>query len=52
MKPTGRVSFISINFMSTRTLPKWLYRKRDREQEREGDKLGRRENGEKKKRME
>lgn len=24
MKPTGRVSFISISFISTRTLPKWL----------------------------
>lgn len=26
MKPTGRVSLISISFMSTRTLPKWLCR--------------------------
>lgn len=31
MKPTGRVSFISISFMSTRTLPKWLYKARNNE---------------------
>lgn len=30
MNPTGRVSLMSINFMSTRTLPKWLWRSRSR----------------------
>ena len=29
MKPTGRVSLMSISFMSTRTLPKWLCGKRN-----------------------
>lgn len=30
MNPTGRVSLMSINFMSTRTLPRWLWRSRSR----------------------
>lgn len=28
MKPTGSVSFMSISFMSTSTLPKWLWREK------------------------
>lgn len=29
MKPTGKVSLISMSFMSTKTLPRWLWRERE-----------------------